>query len=148
MNKEKEIRKLLSKRYHLCVSWENDIITWKLFKQYENGDPIYYSNDNKPIMTSETHTPEQLYKFAKIHHKIDEHLFLNKMNVNVSFIVMILIITNIIFFKNDFIKGILMGIDVMIVLYCIVSHIIWNKNWKVDTLELKENFKRLRDENS
>lgn len=146
--KEKEIRKLLGNRYHLGVTYDGKITTWSLFKKYENGDLIYYSNDNKAIMTSETHTVEELYEFAKKHHKIDEHFFMSRLNITIACINIILIIINIIFLKSDIIRGIIFGVDIIIVIDCMVAHIIWNKNWNVGMLELEENIKRLRDKNS
>ena len=148
LNKEKEIRKLLGNRYHLYVGMEEDKIEWRLFKRYENGDNIYYSADNKAIMTSETHTEEELYQFAKSHRKIDLHKSNLKLRMIIFVIIFILCFINFFVKDNFIIDTIVFTADAILLIWMICEHIIYTKNWKVDMLELKENFKRLRDENS
>lgn len=148
LNKQGEIRKLLGDRYHLHVSWEEDKIEWTLYKKYENGDNIYYSADNKAIMTSETHTEKELYQFAKSHHKIDLHNSNRKLRLMIFVIVFILCFINFFVKDNFIIDTIIFTADTILLIWMTHEHLIWNKNWKVDMLELKENFKRLRDKNS
>ena len=97
MEKEAKIRKMLGNRFHLSVSCEGDkleIKKWKLFRKYENGDPIYYSKDNQAIMTSETHTEEDLYKFSKLHQKYDLYKVNRKVRTIILFIMVVLAIIN------------------------------------------------------
>lgn len=148
LNKEKEIRKLLGNRYHLYVSWEENKIEWKLYKKYENGDIIYFSDDNKAIMTSETHTEEDLYKFAKSHHKIDLHNSNRKLRGIIFVIVFTLCFIKFFVKDNFIIDTIIYTADAILLIWMMNEHRIWTKNWKVDMLEIKENFKRLRDKNS
>lgn len=144
MNKEKEIRKLIGDRYHLYVGYSPDKTEWKLFKKYENGDSIYYSDDNKAIMTSETHTEEDLYKFAKSHHKIDFYKSNCKLRNVLLAMVVIISITNI-FIGLRTLNIIVLTADFILLTQMTCDYFIWDKNWKVDMLELKENFERLRE---
>ena len=147
MTKESEIRKLLGDRFHLCVSYEDgfDNPKWILFRNYDDSK-VYFSNDNGVIMSSETNTIDELYEYAKSHHQIDEHFSIGRLNIIMAWVCMILMIINIILFKNETLRGLLIGIDLMIIIYSIVSHHIWNKNWKVRMLELRENFLRIQKE--
>lgn len=146
-NKERKIRELLGDRFHLCISYEDGIDNpkWSLFRNYDDSK-VYFSNDNEVIMSSETNTIDELYEYAKKHHKIDEHLSISKLNVIVAWIGMIVMTINFIFFKNEALRGFVLGIDFMIIIHCVVSHNIWNKNWKVRMMELRENFLKIQKE--
>ena len=141
----KKIRKLLGNDYHLGIKYsafESKIQEWKLYKNY-NDTRVYFSPDNKAIMSNETNTIDDLYNFAKKHHKIDEHLYMSKFNIIIAWLCLLLVILNIVFFKNDIIRGFIFGIDFMIIVSSLVSHNIWNKNWKVNMLELQENLEKI-----
>lgn len=146
-NKERKIRKLLGDKFHLCISYENslDDPKWSLYRNYVDSK-VYFSNDNKIIMSSETNTIDDLYEYAKEHHQIDEHFIMSKSNVIIAWIFMLITIINIILFKNDTLRGFIFGVDIMIIFYSILSHIIWNKNWKVRMLELRENLRKISSE--
>lgn len=145
MEKEFEIRKLLGNEYHLSISYNEGLENprWVLFRKYTDTK-VYFSEDNEPIMSSEKNSINELYQYAKKHHKIDEHSFILKLNIIVAWVVLILMIINFLFFKNEIFRGLLLGIDLTIIFYSIVSHIIWEKNWKVSKEEWKENIKNLR----
>ena len=145
MKSIEEIRKLLGNDYHLSVKYsvfESKIQEWKLYRNY-NDTRVYFSPDNKLIMSNETNTIDDLYNFAKKHHKIDEHLYMSKFNIIIAWLCLLLVILNIVFFKNDIIRGFILGIDFMIIVSSLVSHNIWNKNWKVNMLELQENLEKI-----
>ena len=144
IEKISEIRALLGNDYHLSVKYsifESKIQEWKLYRNY-NDTKVYFSPDNKLIMSNETNTIDDLYNFAKKHHKIDEHLYMSKFNIIIAFICMGLVILNIVFFNNDVLRGFIFGIDFMIIISSLLSHNIWNKNLKVNMLELQENFEK------
>ena len=139
--KYKKIRELLGNEYHLSVEmidFEHD--KWVLFKKYDDSK-VYFSKDNEPIMTSETHTYKQLYEFAKNHHKIDEHLVMNMVGIIFLLIAFILSAINI-FLHSSTIRIIIWTTEIIIITENIISHNIWKKNWKVRMITLKENFKR------
>ena len=144
MKNEAKIRKLLGKRFHLSVSYDGknlEITEWKLFKKYENGDPVYYSNDNKAIMTSDTHTEEELYKFAKSHQKYDLYKVNRTTRTVLLSIVLIMAILNI-FIISKTISTIVLTTDFILMLLMFIEMIVDDKNFKVDMLEFRENFRK------
>lgn len=145
MENENKIRKLLGNEYHLSIHYKSDMnnYRWVLFKKYDDTK-IYFSEDNEPIMSSETNTIDELYEYAKKHHKIDEHFTILKSSIFVACINLFVIVINIIFFNNQFIRGFIWGVDFVIILNSIILHIIWEHNWKVRQEILKENILKLR----
>lgn len=142
--KESKIRKFLGNEYHLCSHYEGlNLEKWYLFKNYKNPK-IYFSDINKPIMTSENNTIDDLYEFAKKHHKIDVTKSILMVNTIICFVSMIVLVLNIIFFNNDFIRYFILGIDIAIIIIDIVIYKASNHNFDVDMLEYKE---MLRDIN-
>ena len=142
--KESKIRKLLGNEYNLCSHYEGlNLEKWYLFKKYKNPQ-IYFSDINKPIMTSENNTIDDLYEFAKKHHKIDVTKSILMVNTIICFVSMIVLALNIIFFNNDFIRYFILGIDIAIIIIDIVIYKASNHNFDVDMLEYKE---MLRDIN-
>lgn len=142
MKNEFKIRKLLGNKYHLSISYESDWENpkWVLFKKIDDLY-AYYSEDNKAIMSSETNTEDELYKFAKEHHEIDEHHFMGILNVILAWFVMIIIIINV-FIQDATIRGFTYGIDFTIMIYCLISYRIYKKNSKIKMLERIENWKK------
>ena len=142
--KESKIRKLLGNEYHLCSHYEGlNLEKWYLFKKYKNPK-IYFNDINKPVMTSENNTIDDLYEFAKKHHKIDVTKSILMVNTIICFVSMIVLALNIIFFNNDFIRYFILGIDIAIIIIDIVIYKVNNHNFDVDMLEYKE---MLRDIN-
>jgi hypothetical protein len=86
---------------------------WMLYKcgRYDTYDLI---------MSSETHTIDDLYKFAKTHHEID--LF-NAINIGDTFLLVICIILGLINikFKNDVIVGFIYGSCISSALYLLIA---------------------------
>ncbi len=134
MKNENKIRMLLGNDYHLCVevNWDADgckITTWKLFRKY-NDSKMYFSTDNKAIMTSEENTEEQLLKFAKEHHKYDYIKVHNWLRVIVSYLVAMMLIANV-FISNNYIRAIGLSIDAYLLIDCFISFIVMDHNEKV-----------------
>lgn len=146
-SKERKIRKLLGNGYHLHISYENylDNPEWILYRKYADSK-VYFSKDNEAIMSSKTNTIADLYEYAKKHHQIDEHSIMNKLNTIIAWIVMVISIVNFIALNNKILGGFILGIDTMLILYTILSHIIWSKNWNVRMLELEENLLKISKE--
>ena len=147
MKNEHEIRKMLGDRYHLTTKYDfvlDSVVEWRLFKTYKNGDPIYYSNDNKVLMSNETHTEEDLFEFAKSHKKFD--VFKTHIKVQKVIISIILLMSLInIFIGLRTISIIVLTCYVMLLIWLFTNTIIFNKNYKVDVLETFDNWKRFRD---
>ena len=140
MKKEQEIRKLLGKDYHLSIETDGkELKRWILFKKYKDTD-VYFSKDNKPIMSSEENTEEELYEFAKKHHRLDYR------KVEDRVIIISLICVFILSIINIFIDGVLLEFvlisDFWLLIWMFVNHKIFINNWEVDMLELHENFQR------
>ena len=142
MNKEfNKIRKLLGNEYHLYESISINGIKWVLYKKYEDSK-VYFSKDNEPIMSSDTHTLEQLKEFVKKHKRINYELVESIVFVIISIINLIIIFMNSIFIKNEFLRGITSGISYSVIVSCLIHIIILSKNNKVDELEHKELIRR------
>ena len=146
MRREKEIRELLGDRFHLMIeyteNWETE--HWVLFKKYENCDPIYWSKDNKAILSSDKNTDDELYQFAKTHHKID--YFKTSQSVRNILIIVTLFLSIInIFFRNELICVFALTSNLWFLIWLTIDWIILDKNYKVDFLEAKENIKRGRN---
>lgn len=142
-----KIRKMLGTRYHLSVERgiglekETEITQWMLFRNYENGDPIYWSDDNKPIMRSEENTIEELYDFAKSHKRIDPIRTILKFNFFVLLIVCIIAFVNI-YLSSAFLRGVVITTGIIVLSIDGILHYISNKNFKIDNRELTENWIR------
>lgn len=143
--RERKIRKLLGNEYHLCSHYEGlNLEKWFLFKNYKNPK-IYFSDTNKPIMTSENNTTDDLYEFAKKHHKIDVTISIMTFNTIICFICAIALILNLIILENDFIRYFVLGIDLTVIVIDIIIYEISNHNFNVDMLEHKEIWETLNE---
>ena len=142
MKKINKIRKMLGDRYHLSVESDGvEITKWVLFKNYTNGDPIYWSSDNKAIMRSEENTLEDLFKFAKTHQKLDLDKIILKANLWIITVALVMCFINF-HFQSDILRAIIFTIDAMVILIDAIVHIVSGKNFKVDMRELNENWIR------
>jgi len=140
-----KIRNLLGNRYHLSVEYNGincEKIHWVLFKKYDNCDPIYWSSDNKPIMNSDDNTEEELYEFAKKHKKIDVENINRQIRTILIYLILLLSLINVFFINSKIITIIVLTSDAIFLLLMIIDFIIFNKNYKVDMLEITENIKR------
>lgn len=135
---EYKIRRWLGDRYHLNVEItfledKTKIESWKLFRVYPN----WMIDGGEPIMTSETHTDDDLIKFAKKHRKYDLSMVDNTIFVIMSYLNFFTIILNV-WIKNKYLAGFYWGINFLIIITSIVKLIFIEKNDKVSKLEFKE----------
>ena len=138
MKNEDKIRTWLGDRYHLNteITFKEDktiIEKWKLFKVYEG----WMTDNSDAIMTNETHTEEELFKFAKEHRKYDLNIVGSKAMSIVAFLNLILVFLNI-WFRTNFIDGFVWGVDFTILVVCLVKMIYLKKNEKVEEKEFRE----------
>lgn len=145
MNKEKEIRKMLGKEYHLNVE---DVpfekTKWRLYRKYENGDPIYWSKDNEAIMTDETHTEEELYEYAKKHKRVDGEKLTRVIRLIILYSFLILAVINAIFWQNKTLSTFIISCDLILLIWSFVDFYIFNQNFKIDMMEILENHERFK----
>lgn len=137
LKEEKKIRKLLDyKRYHLHTTSEGE---WQLFKKYEDLD-TYYSKKNKAIMTNETHTEEDLLKFAKEHKKYSLGEYHNTYSIIIFTLGWIFIILGWI------VNGVFAFIALGVYINHLISTLIWSyqssRNIEVEFQENIEEYRR------
>lgn len=146
MEKEKKIREWLGDRYHLCIEHlGKGKYDWYLYKKYENCDPVMFSKANQPIMTSKNNTEEQLYNFAKAHHKISYEKSNRDFRTFMIYGILALSIINIIFFRLPELSWAIFGADIVFLGWITMDWIIAEKNHKVNILEIIENSKRTQE---
>lgn len=147
--KIRKIRKLLGNDYHLCQEMQIDNVRIEngLYKSdWTESWNLYSLDSDKVIMSSETHTIDDLYKFAKTHHEID--LF-NAINIGDTFLLVICIILGLINikFKNDVIVGFIYGSCISSMLYIVIASHVEEHNLFIklrkDTEKFDERFKAI-----
>ena len=140
MNKKlNKARRLLDyKKYHLCEEYNGIDSKWKLFEKYET----WMDDGSKPIMTSETHTEEDLIKFAK-EHRTYKFVDICKVLVIISLVNLVILILGIVT-KNEYLRNLVTGSNLCIILLSIIVGIMDTKNFKVNCLELKAKIRRER----
>ncbi len=141
LNKINKIRKLLGNEYHLCIKYNPDNPEWILYRNYMDKQ-VYFSLDNEAIMSSENNSLDDLYKFAKEHHKINGILVETHIHSIIAFLLLIIQIINIIIIKSDYVKGLILGADYIIIINCLIKLVVLSINSKKEENELKEQFKR------
>lgn len=136
-----KIKKMLGDKYHLTIIYSKKLegFEWELYRQYD--DPkVYYSIDNKAIMSSKNNTIDELYKYAKKHREINPHFIISISNIGIATAVFLATLANSIFYNNETLRGIFMGMDVMILLYSLLAHELYRKKLEIKRLEKLENF--------
>lgn len=141
MNKKlNKARRLLDyKKYHLCEEYNGIDSKWKLFEKYET----WMDDGSKPIMTSETHTEEDLIKFAK-EHRTYKFVDICKVLVIISLVNLVILILGIVT-KNEYLRNLVTGSNLCIILLSIIVGIMDAKNFKVNCLELKAKIRREKE---
>lgn len=139
MNKKiLKARRLLDyNKYHLCVTFDGIIETWKLFEKYDG----WMTDGSEPIMTSETNTEKELLRFAKKHKEykiIDFYMFL----LIIPIIALILSFVNI-KLNSELLSGMVYGFNICTWIIVLVDIYVSFKNNKVFNLELKARRRRL-----
>lgn len=143
MKNEFKIRKWLGDKYHLNVTLGGEkleVESWNLFRKY----PGYLTDDSKAIMTSETNTDEELYKFAKKHRRFETNPIKNGLFIIIAFIAMLISFINI-FLNNDYLKMFFYGTQFMIWFIAFPTFILIEHNIAVDEKETLEIFKELKE---
>lgn len=115
---------------------EGEVISWKLYKRYDDSNK-YFSEENVSIMTSEESSYEDLVKFAKKHRKYDIPLIMLKSNVFINGVVYVILLLNI-FFRDDCVKGFILGVILMTTLSSTMIGTMEEKNFRVKWLEYEE----------
>lgn len=124
-----KVRKLLGDNYHLKMEYKDKKVSWVLFRKYD--DPkIYFSKDNRPIMTSETNTYEELLEYAKKHRKYNLERILSVQFMVSSSLLLIISIINI-FINNIGIRYFLLGANFITLLTLLTISIISRRNFNV-----------------
>lgn len=159
MKKEKEktaiqeiekIRNILGNDYHLGVKYDSklNVESWRLYRKYNDPD-VFFSDDNKPIMTSDDYQLEDLYNYAKAHKKINIVKEFSHFCVILAMISFISCALNAIFLKSSNLTYFLLGFNVCLLISDIVLFSFDQQNFKVEMLELDEifhkNLKRMID---
>lgn len=139
-----KIRKLLENEYHLCVTYKDKKSEWKLFKKYDNPN-IYFSKDNKVIMTSKTNTYEKLLKYAKDHRKYNLTKILSIQFMISSLCLLVLSILNI-FISDVGIRNFLFGANFITLISLTTISIVNRRNFNVEAMNYQEWIKE-QDEN-
>lgn len=134
LKNEWKIRKWLGNAYHLFT---DDKGNWKLFKKYNDFDK-YMNEKNKPLMTNENNTEDDLYKLAKKNKKYkklnqDKALF-----ITILIILWLAVVLSLINFKIDseFIRGFVFGVDLLAISISIVRFNIIDHNLKISMKEM------------
>lgn len=142
MKKETKIRQLLDyKEYHLNTRVTFELgetkTTWKLFKKYDG----WIGDGSEPIMTSETHTEEELYQFVKKHKRYYLTDFIRFLLIIPIFTLIMCVIN--IFINNDVLREIIWGLEIATILMVIIETFIVIRNGNVQKLEFKEYLERV-----
>lgn len=114
MNKYNKIIKWLGNDYHLSIiNNPGKPDRWYLYRYYSNPD-LYFSNDNRAIMTSEKHTYKQLYNFAKKSHMVSIPLLNSYTRLGITAITLILATINL-FMNNVILRTIIYTSNTIII---------------------------------
>ena len=135
-----KVRRLLDyKKYHLYEEYNGIDSKWKLFEKHET----WMDDGSKPVMTSETHTEEDLIKFAK-EHRTYKFVDICKVLVIISLVNLVILILGIVT-KNGYLRNLVTGSNLCIILLSIIVGIMDTKNFKVNCLELKAKIRREKE---
>lgn len=138
-----KLRKYTKDKYHLCVSTDLEKNEWQLYRRYVDQD-VYFSKDNKAIMTSETNTIDELEKYLKEHYEPDFSDVVNKASLYIMAVLWILYIAVLIIFKKStYFSGFLLGGLVINLVYLVISARLNQRHYDVVFLELVEESDKL-----
>ena len=143
LKKLDELRKYTKDKYHFCVSTNLEKNEWQLYRRYIDQD-VYFSQDNKAIMTSETNTIEELEKYLKEHYEPSFWDVVNKASLYIMAVLWVLYIAVLIIFKKStYFSGFLLGGLVINLVYLVISAKLMQRHYDVVFLELVEESNRL-----
>ena len=142
-NKLNELKKYTKDKYHLCIKTDLEKNEWTLYRRYIDQD-VYFSQDNKAIMTSETNTIEELEKYLKEHYEPSFWDVVDNASLCIMAVLWVLyIVVLIIFKKSTYFSGFLLGGLVINLVYLVISSRLNQRHYDVVFLELKEESDRL-----
>ena len=130
----KKIRKLLDEHYYQLTQIGDN--QWKLYEKYDG----WVQDLSDPIMTSENNTYEELYDFVKTHRVIKVNF--NKLFFVILICALILQLFNMFILHQPIITGLVLGINLVILLYDIIDLIIGNSKHKLLCTRVDEMVKR------
>ncbi len=137
-----KIRRMLGDNYHLYEEYvDEDTTKWKLFEKHEG----WMLDNSEAIMTSDEYSYEDLYKFAKTHGDLNLDLILGCVTTIILILTVILSFINI-YFKNTMIEGVVIGIDIVCIVFMNIRWIVCNKNFKRQLLRFNERIERRKRE--
>lgn len=142
-----KIRRMIDDRYyHLTeeAKWDenyNLVETWKLFEKHD----YWLTDGSEAIMSSETNTYEDLYKFVKKNRTIDLDSVLGISTIIILAINVIISIINC-YLHNAMLRGFILGIDLICMIFVLIRWEVSGKNWKFRMKKLDERWERLMEE--
>ena len=141
MKNEKKIRGMLGDKYHLC---SNDDGEWVLYRYYQDPE-VYFSKDNKAIMSYKTNTEEDLYEYLKAHREWNLDLIMTNTISVILFVIWIIAIINI--FKHSDTVGLIIAIGFLPnIIISLVMSIVRRHNIKVRYRDLMYDVEKVRNE--
>lgn len=129
MKYKNKINKLLDIKYLLI----EEIDKWELRK--------FVNSKFELIMSSDTHTEEELLEYAKKRHEINWAIANSQLRFVILGVCLIWSILNLVYFNSVIIRTIILTIDVTLLISMAFENIIFNKNHKATILGLKEDKK-------
>lgn len=132
----KKVRKYLDQNYYHLYEEVGTEHKWKLFEKHDG-----WLFDG--IMTSETHSYDDLLKFVKTHRALEEHAALFKVGTVLIWTMCALSILNSIFWHKSIIGGFVLGVDLVVVLNAVVLSRVSDSKLKLSCKRLVESHERL-----
>lgn len=129
MDKYRKIIEWLGNDYHLSiVNNPGKPDRWYLYRYYSDPD-LYFSNDNRAVMTSEKHTYKQLYNFAKKSRMVNIPLLNSYTRLGITAITLILATINLVL-SNTILRVIIYTSNTIIITESLIHAIGLSKNEK------------------
>lgn len=135
----KKVRKYLDQNYYHLYEEVGTEHKWKLFEKHDG----WLFDGSEPIMTSETHSYDDLLKFVKTHRALEEHKTIFKVGTVLIWTMCALSVLNSIFWHKSIIGGFVLGVDLVVVLNAVVLSRVSDSKLKLSLLRLAESEKRL-----
>lgn len=143
MKNEKKIRGMLGYKYHLCSNNDGE---WVLYRYYRDPE-VYFSKDNKAIMSYKTDTEEDLYEYLKAHREWNLDLIITKTIGAILFVVWLMAVINI-FKHSDTLRLVIAAGFLPNIIISLVMSIVRHHNMKVSYRDLMYTAKKVLNEDS
>ena len=120
-NKKKEARKFERLKNRFIF---NDYV---LLGDLESGWRLLAINagvDDEPILSSDTSSLEDLYKFGKDTIELDLGVVISKVNLGIAIFLLVIMILNACIFKNSTLRCGLLGMELMIMITSLVINLV------------------------